>query len=213
MSTTQVRVSWDEFLARCPESRLVEWVGGEVVAHTPPLTRHQLVTQFLQVLLLHFAEITRAGVVLPAPYLMRLSPDGPAREPDVLFVAETHRDRIRRERVEGPADLAVEVISEDSVARDRSEKFYEYQRFGVREYWLIDPRPGLERADFWVLDGEGRYRAALPDAEGVYRATVLPGFWLRPEWLRADPLPPTLAALGWIAGDEAARALRTREEP
>ncbi len=64
---------------------------------------------------------------------MKLSPEGSAREPDLLFAAEAHRARITPRRIQGPADLVVEVISPESAARDRSEKFDEYQQAGVRE--------------------------------------------------------------------------------
>ena len=53
--------------------------------------------------------------------------------------------------LDGPADLVIEVISDDSVTRDRVEKFDEYLEAGVREYWVIDPRPGQQRALFYVL--------------------------------------------------------------
>ncbi len=212
VGVTRSRLSFEEFLALCPDERRMEWADGRAVEHVPPVTRHQEVVRFLYVLLLHFAEVTEAGDVLAGPYLMRLSPDGPAREPDILFVAREHRGRILRDRLEGPADLAVEVISDDSVARDRAEKFYEYQQFGVREYWLIDPRPGRERADFWELDAQGSYQPRALDASGTYRSAVLPGFWLKPGWLRADPLPPTLATFARIAGPDAVlQALRLRQ--
>ncbi len=65
------------------------------------------------------------------------------------------------------------------MGRDRGDKFCEYQNAGAREYWLIDPRPGRQRTDFWVLGEDGRYNPPAPDAEAVYRARALPGFWLR----------------------------------
>jgi len=211
VSVTQPRVSLAQFLGACPESRQVEWVNGEVIEHVPPVTRHQQVAHFLSILLSHFADLTDGGLVIVAPYLMLLSPDGPAREPDVLFVAKEHAARVLRDRLDGPADLVVEIISEDSVRRDRADKFDEYQQHGVREYWLVDARGGREREDFWVLDAQGRYQPGRRNDNGTYSAAVLPGFWLRPEWLRTDPLPSALAAFAEIAGPDAmARALRPK---
>lgn len=103
------------------------------------------------------------------------------------------------ERLEGPADLVIELISDRSLARDRDDKFYEYQAAGVPEYWIIDPRPGKERADFYQLMSAGKYQAALQDANGRYFATVLPNFWLDPNWLWQNPLPNPLALLAAIA--------------
>ena len=85
------------------------------------------------------------------------------------------------------------------MARDRSNKFYEYQEGGVREYWIIDPRPGKERVDCYWLTPEGRYQAILPDADGKYHASTIPGFWFHPSWFQQVPLPNPLLILADIA--------------
>jgi Uma2 family endonuclease len=53
----------------------------------------------------------------------------------------------------------------------------------------LDPRPRRHRVEYYLLDAEGKYLPVLPDAQGRYRSTVLPGFWLDPAWLWQDPLP------------------------
>jgi Uma2 family endonuclease len=63
----------------------------------------------------------------------------------------------------------------------------------VAEYWLIDPQ--RQRAEFYQLGADGRYVAVAPDAEGIYHAAVMPGFWLRVAWLWQEPLPPVLSLL------------------
>ncbi|MCS6841107.1 MAG: Uma2 family endonuclease [Roseiflexus sp.] len=195
-----LRMTYAEWLA-WDHAGLSEWVNGEVIIHMPTTEEHQRVVDFLSQLLGLFVRAPRLGIVRGAPFAMRALPDGPGREPDLFFLAEEHKERLTRHELAGPADLVIEVISDDSVALDRDEKFYEYQAAGVREYWIIDPRPGRLRADFYVLDARGRYRAVPPDDNNIYRSTVLPGFWLDVEWLwRPDPNP--LAALGRIVGTE-----------
>ncbi|MBS1253666.1 MAG: hypothetical protein MAG451_02719 [Anaerolineales bacterium] len=197
----RLRMSYEEFLTWADEDVHAEWVDGEVIIHMPPKTRHQDVVGFLHKLLGIFVDFFRLGKLLTAPYEMKIDPpDGPAREPDLLFIAQENLARLTENRLEGPANLIIEVISDDSVSRDRSEKFYEYQAAGVREYWIIDPRPGTERADFWVLDAAGRYQPAPADEDGVYRSTVVPGFWLRVDWLWAEELPDPLRTFAEIAG-------------
>ena len=46
--------------------------------------------------------------------------------PDASFVRTEHLDRVLPTRIEGPADLVVEVLSPDSVARDRGVKLRDY---------------------------------------------------------------------------------------
>jgi len=87
----------------------------------------------------------------------------------------------------------LEIVSPESKARDRGEKFYEYEAAGVGEYWLIDP--DRQQAEFYRLGADGHYWLFTADAEGVYRSEVLPGLWLRVEWLWQEPLPKVLDVL------------------
>ena len=57
------------------------------------------------------------------------------------------------------------------------------------EYWLLDPRPDHQRADFYALGPSGAYEAIPLDADGRFVSGVLPGFWLDPAWLWQNPLP------------------------
>ncbi|HET9224704.1 MAG TPA: Uma2 family endonuclease, partial [Roseiflexaceae bacterium] len=76
-----------------------------------------------------------------------------------------------------------------------------YQEGGVREYWIIDPRPRKQRADFYVLDDSGMYQPIPIAADGIYRSSVLPNFWLNVNWLWEANFKP-LTALGQIVGVE-----------
>lgn len=200
-----IPMTYDEYLSAFDEMAHTEWVNGKAIVFMPPNIQHQRVVRFLFLLLGYFVALYKLGEVLTAPVEMRLSPEGSAREPDLLFVAQEHRARITPQRIEGPADLVVEIISPESAARDRSDKFDEYQQAGVREYWIVDPRPGLERIDFWALDEQEKYRA-IPMLQGICRSTVLPGFWLDSNWLWAEELPNPLHALAQIVGPDVLRA-------
>lgn len=196
----RLRMSYDEFLNQIDESKHAEWVDGEVIIFMPPTTRHQQLVGFLYSLLLSYIQHFRLGEVIIAPYEMKTTPESNSREPDILFVANEHLDRLTEKKLEGPADLVVEAISTSSVYRDRSDKFDEYEAAGVREYWLVDARPGKENASFWVLDETGKYRAGIVDENDVYRSTVIPGFWLNLEWLRTEGQPSPILAFAEIAG-------------
>jgi Uma2 family endonuclease len=209
----RLRMSYEEYLAWADENVHAEWVNGEVIVQMPPKIRHQRVVGFLMQLLGLFTQIWRLGDVLPAPTEMRAIPDGPAREPDVLFVAREHLERLTETHLSGPADLVVEVVSDDSVSRDRADKFYEYQAAGVREYWILDPRPGYERADFYVLDAKGRYQPVPIDPDGRYRSTVLTGFWFEVEWVLAEEPPDVLQVLAQVVGRQQLLARITQQSP
>jgi Uma2 family endonuclease len=189
----RLKLSYAEFVARVDESAHAEWADGEAIIFMSPKERHQALVFFLSLLVGNFVLWLDQGVVRTAPYEMRIVPDGPAREPDILFVAHRHVERITDSGLVGPADLVIEVVSEESFKRDRDTKFYEYEAGGVPEYWFLDPRPRRERAEFYSLDADGRYMPIVPDARGYYHSRVLPGFWLDPQWLwQQPPLNPLL---------------------
>jgi Uma2 family endonuclease len=198
------RMTYEEFLAWANEDTLAEWVNGEVVMYSPASRQHQSIVGFLTGVLHSFAELHDLGVVLSAPFQMKLEH---GREPDLFFVTRENLDRLKETYMDGPADLVVEVISPDSVARDRGEKFYEYAQGGVPEYWLIDP--DVKWAEFYRLGADGRYRTAFAGAEGEYHSHILPGFRLRVEWLWQEPLPAVEDVLLEVSGE--AYALRLIE--
>lgn len=191
---TRHKVTYEEFLAWADEDTLAEWVDGEVVMYSPASRRHQNIGGFLYEVLRTYVRLRDLGEVIQAPFQMKLEH---GREPDLLFVAREHLERLKETYLDGPADLVVEIVSSESEGRDRGDKYYEYARGGVPEYWLIEPQ--MEWAEFYRLEGE-RYRMAFSGREGQYHALVLPGFWLGVEWLWQEPLPHPLQALGEIAG-------------
>ena len=195
------RMTYEEFLAWADEDTLAEWVDGEVVMYSPASSRHQKIVGFLSAVIGMYVRQHELGVTMLAPFQMKLP--GSGREPDLIFVAAQHVDRLRDTYLDGPADLAIEVLSPESVSRDRGEKFYEYARGGVPEYWLIDP--GTQWVEFYRLGGE-RYRLAFEGQVGQYHSVALPGFWLRVEWLWQDPLPNVEDVLLEIGGDAYARS-------
>ena len=94
-------------------------------------------------------------------------------QPDVAFISQTRLGIITK-TINGPVDLAAEVISLGHRNRDRLEKRDLYEQYGVREFWLIDP----EAQTVEVLSLEnGRYELFLRCTKGQAAASkLLPGF-------------------------------------
>ena len=107
-----------------------------------------------------------------APLPVRLAADR-VREPDVLFMATEHADRMG-EQFFGPPDLVMEVTSPGTRRTDRTEKLLEYGQAEVSEYWIADPQ--ARTVEVFVLQGE---RYELLGRWGVgetARSSLLPGF-------------------------------------
>jgi Uma2 family endonuclease len=187
-------VTYEEFLEWADEDTHAEWVDGQVILM--PVTvaeRHALILSFLTWLFNQVTRLGQLGGVYGEPFQMRLPALRRGRAPDLFFVRSERRDLMRRHYMHGPADLVVEIVSPESVRRDRIEKLAEYEEAGVPEYWLIDP----ERADaeFRVRGPDGRYRVAFSGTTGLYQSTVLPQLRLRIEWLWQEPGPDMDAVL------------------
>lgn len=186
---TKRKLSYEEYLALPDDGRIVEWVNGEIITHMPATSLHQNVASLIETLLRLYVTRLRLGVVFDAPFEVRLWPNGPAREPDVLFIGRERLAQLTERRFEGGPDLVVEVVSPGSVTIDRVDKFLEYEQANVSEYWIIDPRPHQQQADFYIRDAGGRFAAAPLDDEGVFASAVLPGFRLNVAWLWQEELP------------------------
>jgi Uma2 family endonuclease len=193
-------MSFEEFLAWAKDDLRAEWVEGKVFLMSPPSSRHQDIVIFLSSFLHFYVFLRKLGRVMHAPFLMRLHQPPSGREPDILFIAQANVNRITAQYLDGPADLAVEVISPESISRDRGEKFYEYEMAGVREYWLIDPQ--RQQAEFYQLDEQGRYKLVLGGDAGEYVSLVIPGLTIDVGWLWQDPLPSDMAFDAILRGYE-----------
>ena len=184
-----IPMTWEEFLAWAPSEGQAEWVDGEGIAYVSNSMPHVRVVRFLGALLDLFVRVFALGEVFSENALLRLPSRPSGRMPDVFVVDRDALDRVRDQWFEGPALLAVEVISEESVERDLREKRDEYERAGIREYVILDARPGRQDFTYLRLDAEGRYQPVAPDEQGRFHSEVLPGVWLDPRWFRQEALP------------------------
>ncbi|MEW6772266.1 MAG: Uma2 family endonuclease [Bacillota bacterium] len=188
------RMSFEEFLAWCDEDTWAEWVDGEVIVLTSASGKHQKVKGFLYKVLSEFVDYRQAGIVFDAPFVVRLpEPLCRGREPDILYISNERMSLLKETYCDGAPDLIVEITSPESIARDRGEKYVEYEAAGVREYWLVDP--DRQQAEFYRLGENRRYRSIPPDERGVFESEVLPGFWLKVDWLWQERLPSVVVCL------------------
>lgn len=188
-----LKMTYEEFLQWADEDIYAEWVDGEVIFMSPVSDKHQDLSGFLEALFRHFVEANGNGTVRSGPFQMKLATRPSGREPDILFVAKENLSRMKKNYLDGPADLVVEIISPESRSRDRGDKFYEYEEGGVPEYWMLDPI--RKQAEFYHLGEDRIYRLMPVDENGIFRSRELGGLWLKVDWLWQEPLPTLLSVL------------------
>lgn len=150
--TVKTRVTADEFFQLPESNQFIELIDGEIIMSPSPVPDHQDIIGNGFVLLRQVAK-ERGGRVFVSPMDVYLD-DTNVPQPDVIYLAPDSRCAVTDKRLVGAPDLVVEVLSPGSIKRDRGEKFLLYERHGVREYWIVDPRDQL--ADVWQLR-DGRY--------------------------------------------------------
>lgn len=160
-----------------------------MIASPTPTLEHQQMVLFLSQTLNTFAQFFRLGKVVVSPFSVKLWPGGPLQKPDVLFISKGNLLNLTGEYYIGAPDLLIEIISSCTAIEDRVRKFQQYEKAGVREYWIIDPRPYQQQADFYTLGKDRLFHEVPLTADGRFCSTILPKLWLNVNWFRQDPLP------------------------
>ena len=116
-----------------------EVINGELIMTPSPVTAHQRVMRKLLTSLDKLVEAEALGEVFCAPFDVVLDNHN-VFQPDILFVSHENAGIITEKNIQGAPDLVVEILSPSSGYYDLIEKKENYARFGVKEYWLVDPK-------------------------------------------------------------------------
>ncbi len=174
----RARLSAEDYIASPQSAHKSDLIEGVFVMASPASVAHEDVQYFIGTTMRNFVTAKQLGLVAGPNMAFRLSDDN-VYQPDVSFL---HQDRLNlagEVYVYGAPDLAVEIISPSSRQYDSFEKRINYARAGVQEYWLVDPI--ARSVAIYMLEGDQFVRVSQPDDH--LRSRVLPGFWLRLEWV------------------------------
>ena len=184
----------EEFYALAGEDSGWEYLDGRLVM-SPASERHENLFRFLLTLLSAFLDERGGGAVRGSRYPMRLD-ERWSPEPDLLVVRKERLHLLKAQRLEGPADLVVEIVSEGDPQLEMREKMPRYRAAGIPEIWLIDPFQRRVRVE--KLHGE-EYDVETLSA-GRLESELVHGFWIEVAWLWREDLPSTYTCLREILG-------------
>ena len=142
LTETTARVTCQEFITlEIPDDddHIYELLNGEIVKYSAPESKHQIVSANLFRKFDNHIFERKLGRVLYAPISVFLDEHN-APQPDLLFVATKNLEIIRQKGVMGIPELIIEIVSPGSVVRDRVRKKDIYEKAGVPEYWIVDPK-------------------------------------------------------------------------
>lgn len=137
-----IRFTYEDYKS-LPESmeKRYELLDGDLIMVPAPTTRHQFISRNLEFILHGFVRVHGLGSVLYSPVDVVFG-EGAAREvaqPDIIFISRARASIIKEAEIQGAPDLVVEVLSPGTEVRDRGYKQHLYGRYGVGEYWIVDP--------------------------------------------------------------------------
>jgi Uma2 family endonuclease len=172
MATTAKHVTYDD-LETIPRERAGdrhEIIDGELVVTPSPIPVHQIISANLFSALDRLVRDGQLGMVLSAPTDIQLTPDN-VLVPDIFFIARDRLHAVGDKAIEAPPDLVVEILSPGTRQRDLTIKRELYARFGIREYWIVDPRS--RSVTILALVGD-RYEPIPPNDVNSITSRVLP---------------------------------------
>lgn len=174
----RVRMTYDDLLALPDDGLRHELIDGEHIVSPSPGTAHQLIVGNLYVLMRAFLKDHPLGVAMLAPFDIVFSRYDVV-EPDLIyFTMDRFRAIVGDRNAQGAPDLAVEIVSPWSRRRDDVTTRRLYERWGVGEYWVLDPDLGTLKV-YRLADGTFRKSGELSVEAGDSLTTpLLPGLSL-----------------------------------
>jgi|SRR4051812_25835213 len=124
-------------LGEDPPGVRLELVDGEIAVSPSPIPRHSYTVTALSAILKTYTDDSDLGEVLLD--VDTIFGEHDVRRPDIFYFTKARRHFIGEKAIEGPPDLAVEVISPGNERTDRRDKFELYAAGKVKHYWIIDP--------------------------------------------------------------------------
>jgi Uma2 family endonuclease len=153
-----LKFTYDDYLNFPNDGKRHEIVDGEHYMTPSPQTRHQIVSRNLETVLAIYVQENEWGQIFDAPMDVLLS-DATVVQPDLLFIRKERENIIKKNFIEGPPDLIVEILSPGGERLDRQTKMKNYALLGVPEYWIVDYEARI--LEQFVLRGQLYERAGV----------------------------------------------------
>ena len=194
----QESITFDEFCFLVKDKQKADLIDGVIYMASPDNTEAYRLNRWLIGLLEDFVLERDLGEMFGFRIAFRLD-DTNSPEPDIAFVQKSRLSLVKRGFIDGFPDVAIEIVSPESIERDYKKKRRQYEKFGVREYWIIDEME--ETVTLLRLNSKGKYQEVRPRS-GVYHSDVIAGFWLDPTWLWMSPRPRKSVVLAELLVEE-----------
>ena len=166
------------------DDKRYEVLGGELIMAPAPYSDHQEIS-FNLVILFESARKDNPGKIFYAPIDV-IFDDNNVIQPDILFIKKENLFIRKKRGVFGSPDLVVEILSPSSIKRDRYEKKEIYRKFGVKEYWIVDP--ANLSIEVFLLENEEYKLHSMATENGEIKSYILEGLVIEVEAVFPDEI-------------------------
>jgi Uma2 family endonuclease len=151
-------------------------INYDLVMSPSPLPIHQqVVFNLSEIIVLYNIQQGRKGQWYYSPMDVKFD-EGNVLQPDILYITEERKTDLIKNKIEGAPDLIIEVLSPSNAYYDLRQKKDIYEKYGVKEYIIIDPIQ--QNADLYILK-HGAYQLQQKAQTGeTLTSILLPGFEL-----------------------------------
>lgn len=176
MATRTKPVTYDDYRTLPDDGNQYQIIEGQLIMAPSPTAIHQLILGRLFTLANGYVEKNNLGTIILAPLDVVLSMRDVV-QPDLMYISRERADIIAENNVVEAPDLVVEILSPATRTTDRTSKKELYQRYGVREYWIVDPtRKTIEQ---FILQGQtfelnGTFEASQSITSSTVKGLTMP---------------------------------------
>ncbi len=138
-----------------PEGTLAEIINETLYMSPAPTSHHQRIIRKLALGISQYVDRNQLGEIFFAPFDVYLDEKANVVQPDIVFISKIKSETIQLNGVHGVPDLLIEILSPGNSSHDTKTKKDLYEKFGVKEYWIVDPE--TKEATGLALQGK-KYR-------------------------------------------------------
>lgn len=160
-----------------------EIIDGMAYEMSPsPNTEHQRISMLLSVVIGNFLN-DKISFVFAAPLDVRLAEKNQEEinnvvQPDLVVLCE--RAKIDEQGIVGAPDWIIEITSPSTIKHDFGTKLLLYQKFRIREYWIIDPE--VKAIHVFKIDISGKYNPGqIYKGDDIIAVSVFQDFTITPK--------------------------------
>lgn len=154
------------------EFDLTEIINGEEIMSPSSFLNHQKILSNLNLEISIFLKQKKNGKIYFAPLDVIFEENVNRLQPDLIYL-KNENTAILNDWIRGVPDMVAEVVSKGSFEKDTIEKKAIYEKYGVKEFWLVFP--DYETIEVYTLEN-GKYKLfSAAETQGIIKSLIFEG--------------------------------------